>query len=91
MSIEQHLADFMVALNGERGDLDAWLECNDERECRIAIRAAIEAAKTHCVEVCREIGLQDQQDQEDEGSYAAGKKAGAIKCADTLSQTLQVQ
>lgn len=43
MSKEQHLAQFLAALNGGRGDLDAWLEANDEAACRAAIYAAIEA------------------------------------------------
>lgn len=34
--------DFVKALNGAKGDLDAWLECNNEAECRVAIFAAIE-------------------------------------------------
>lgn len=33
---------FTEALNGERGALDAWLECNDEKEVRAHIKAAIQ-------------------------------------------------
>ena len=30
---------FAKALNGKRGDLDAWLECNNEAEVRANVRA----------------------------------------------------
>lgn len=30
---------FAEALNGQRGDLDAWLECNNEAEVRANVRA----------------------------------------------------
>lgn len=35
--------EFLAALNGGKGDLDAWLEVNDEAEVRAAIKAAIAA------------------------------------------------
>ena len=35
------LTEFMAALNGGKGELDAWLECNNEIECRAIIRAAL--------------------------------------------------
>ena len=48
--------DFVKALNGAKGDLDAWLECNNEAECRVAIFAAIEdsvaAERERCAKVC---------------------------------------
>src|SRR5688572_20742913 len=37
------LAAFVEALNGPRGSLDAWLECNDESDVRGAIRALLAA------------------------------------------------
>ena len=36
-----HIAAFKEALNGTKGDLDAWLECNDESEVRQAIFGVI--------------------------------------------------
>ena len=30
---------FAEALNGQRGAIDAWLECNDEAEVRAHVRA----------------------------------------------------
>lgn len=47
---------FVEALGGQRGDLDAWLECNDEAEVRAMIshhvsvceRAAYELAAQAC-------------------------------------------
>ena len=40
-----HIAAFKEALNGTRGDLDAWLECNDESEVRQAIFGVISDAE----------------------------------------------
>ena len=47
-----HIAAFKESLNGTRGDLDAWLECNDESEVRQAIFGIIseaEAKLSECV------------------------------------------
>ena len=47
-----HIAAFKEALNGTKGDLDAWLECNDESEVRQAIFGIIseaEAKLSECV------------------------------------------
>ena len=40
-----HIAAFKEALNGTKGDLDAWLECNDESEVRQAIFGVISDAE----------------------------------------------
>ena len=40
-----HIAAFKEALNGTRGDFDAWLECNDESEVRQAIFGVISDAE----------------------------------------------
>ena len=40
-----HIAAFKEALNGTRGDLDAWLECNDESDVRQAIFGVISDAE----------------------------------------------
>ena len=40
-----HIAAFKEALNGTKGDLDAWLECNDESEVRQAIFGIISDAE----------------------------------------------
>ena len=40
-----HIAAFKEALNGTRGDLDAWLECNDEAEVRQAIFGVLSDAE----------------------------------------------
>lgn len=44
MASKEHIEEFLKALKGERGDLDAWLECNDEAECRAAILRVIDDA-----------------------------------------------
>lgn len=48
MGSTEHIAEFIKALNGKRGDLDAWLECNNEAECRAAILGAIENEREAC-------------------------------------------
>ena len=40
-----HIAAFKKALNGTSGDLDAWLECNNESEVRQAIFGVISDAE----------------------------------------------
>lgn len=41
MSIEEVVRNFKEALYGGKGDLDAWLECNDEAETRAAIMGTL--------------------------------------------------
>jgi len=41
----------------------------------------VRAERERCSQVCREIGERHQQE---EGTYAAGKKAGAFECAEHL-------
>lgn len=41
----EHVQDFLVALCGRKGDIDAWLECNDEQEIRIAMFGALFAQR----------------------------------------------
>lgn len=48
MSIENHTREFIAALYGDRGDLDAWLEFNNEAECRLAIIGAIMIDREEC-------------------------------------------
>lgn len=38
--------DFLSALHGERGELDAWLESRDEKEVRAAILAIVSPQET---------------------------------------------
>lgn len=46
-----------------------------------AMRAAMATEREACATACDEIALRHQQT---EGTYAAGKKAGAFECADAL-------
>ena len=39
------LAAFLEAVNGRRGDLDAWLECNNEAEVRAHVLALVKAER----------------------------------------------
>ncbi len=48
MSIEKHIEEFLTALNGGKGDLYSWLECNNETECREAIFGAIAIEREAC-------------------------------------------
>ena len=54
MNIEKHITEFLDALNGGRGTLDAWLKCKNEAECRIAILGAIAAEREACRQVVEE-------------------------------------
>lgn len=38
--------EFLTALFGAKGDLDAWLECNDEAECRKIISPLVSLSIT---------------------------------------------
>jgi hypothetical protein len=61
MAIEKHIEEFIAALKGGRGDLDSWLECNKEAECRSAIFGVIlaehEACKEKIISKLLEIGV----------------------------------
>lgn len=46
------LAAFLEALNGRRGDLDAWLECNNEAEVRAHVLALVNAEREACAAAC---------------------------------------
>lgn len=48
----KHTSEFLNAVRGCRGELDGWLECNDEAECRAAILGAIES---ECNVRCEEL------------------------------------
>ena len=58
--------DFVKALNGAKGDLDAWLECNNEAECRVAIFAAIEASVAAERECCAKLCDPENADRPDD-------------------------
>ena len=60
MTIEKHIEEFTAALKGGRGELDAWLECNNEAECRAAIFGAIAAEREACAKACEEDAFIDQ-------------------------------
>lgn len=49
MGYREHTAEFLKAVRGGRGELDAWLECNNEAECRSAILGAIEEEREACI------------------------------------------
>lgn len=48
MGYREHTAEFLKAFRGGHGDLDAWLECNNEAECRAAILGALEEEREAC-------------------------------------------
>lgn len=61
MSIEEHVEEFIAALHGGKGDLDSWLECNNEAECRAAIFGAIDAEREACARIA-ETPISGEQD-----------------------------
>ena len=79
--LAKHIAEFKVALNGAKGDLDDWLECNNEAEVRQAIfgvlsdaEAIIAQKDAEILEQCRingmgaerELALRGQMERQDE-------------------------
>lgn len=81
MSVEKHGQEFLAALNGQPGALDAWLECYNEADVRAAVNYAIELQSIKHSQICEAIALKHQQI---DGTYAAGKKAGALECLDAI-------
>lgn len=51
MSLEKHTQEFLEAVKGSKGDLDAWLECNSETEVREAILSALAAKDAEIAEL----------------------------------------
>jgi len=54
MSLELSTFDFIAALHGKPGELDAWLEAHNEAEVRAAILAYGRAQRERCAVVCAE-------------------------------------
>lgn len=50
-----------------------------------AYNAALADVQAKCIEVCEQIAIKHQQT---DTTYAAGKKAGALECAEALQQQL---
>lgn len=71
MSIENHITEFLEALNGCRGEFDAWLEVNDEAECKAAIFGAISLERERCAKIVENEGLGFADDDEELNRIAA--------------------
>lgn len=91
---------FMEALNGERGALDAWLECNDEKEVRTHIKAAIqrqhanmselEAHRKELLGALKQIELQTTQNSiRTIASTALNKVQTSLACQHARQSTFQ--
>ena len=81
-----HIAAFKKALNGTKGDLDAWLECNDESEVRQAIFGVISDAEAiiaqkdaEILEQCRLNGMGAEREATLIGKVA--QQSAALKLA----------
>ena len=88
-----HIAAFKEALNGTKGDLDAWLECNDESEVRQAIfgvisdaEAIIAAKDAEIMEQCRLNGMGAERELALLGQIE--RQSAALKLARDALQTL---
>jgi len=46
------MSAFLDALNGKRGDLDAWLEFNNEAEVREHVLALVKYEREKCAKIC---------------------------------------
>ena len=74
-----HIAAFEEALNGTKGDLDAWLECNDESEVRQAIFGVISDAEAIINDLNNLVIAENQRKQQLEEQVA--KQSAALKLA----------
>ena len=74
-----HIAAFKEALNGTKGDLDAWLECNDESEVRQAIFGIISDAEAIISDLQNLVIAENQRKQQLEEQVA--KQSAALKLA----------
>ena len=72
-----HIAAFKEALNGTKGDLDAWLECNDESEVRQAIFGVISDAEAIISDLQNLVIAENQRKQQLEEQVA--KQSAALK------------
>jgi hypothetical protein len=84
------LAAFLEAVNGKRGDLDAWLEVNDEAEVRAHILAALstrpQAAAAVPLTYQFEVWQDDMCVASGEGTELASIKAEAAHYAANYAQ-----
>jgi len=67
----KHTREFLDAVNGERGALDAWLECNSEQECRVAIKALMFDYDQRIKELERNNSIMAEQLKKREGMWWA--------------------
>ena len=70
-----HIAAFKEALNGTKGDLDAWLECNDESEVRQAIFGIISDAEAIISDLQNLVIAENQRKQQLEAEVMRLKAA----------------
>jgi len=71
----KHTKEFLDAVNGERGALDAWLECNSEQECRVAIKALMFDYDQRIKELERNNSIMAEQLKKREGFWIAPMEA----------------
>ena len=93
--LPKHIAEFKVALNGAKGDLDAWLECNDEAEVRQAIfgvlsdaEAIIAQKDAEIIEQCRLNGMGAEREAALLGKVA--QQSAALKLAKDALESCDV-
>ena len=82
----EHIAAFKEALNGTRGDFDAWLECNDEAEVRQAIFGVLSDAEAIINDLNNLVIAENQRKQQLKEQVA--KQSAALKLARDALQTL---
>jgi hypothetical protein len=77
---------FREALEGGRGELDAWLECNNEAEVRAYIRAYVSAAvaaeRAACAKACEEAGSRQVELRDETPWNVCTILAAAIRARD---------
>ena len=71
--------DFKAALNGAKGEVDAWLECYNEAEVKAAINGLVAAKDAEILEQCRINGMGAEREAALLGKVA--QQSAALKLA----------
>jgi len=72
---------YAEGMEGRDHDTDDWMAQRTLTEIHAEVMRMIEAERDACANVCEAIAMKHQQQY---GTYAAGKKAGALECMEEL-------
>ena len=66
--LKNTLPEFLAALNGQNGELDTWLENNNEAEVRAHVLALVNAERDECAGICDRFAARDMPPAECAGA-----------------------